>query len=260
MTHLPSPCRRVPAVAGSTLSRLCGRCIDWLLVAGLCASAVAAHAVETHAFGGGPLALPPGPSQAPYGMGPADPYPAIINVQGIPDDHIVVDFEVVLIRITHVALDHLDLLLVAPNGASSILLSDARGLFLRDTTIRLRDDADPVVDIDDSGGVFAPTDIVESGRPDIFPAPAPQDGWGTALAPLTVGNVNGSWRLFAVDDAIGLAGWMDGWALVFKTESEVVDSPFPPTPVPTPPIPEPATALLWMAGAALLSWRLRSRA
>lgn len=246
MPDLLPPCRSAPAGAMSTLRRALGRCGAWVLAAVLCAGSVAAHAVETRAFVGGPLALPPGPSQPPAGVGPADPYPAIIQVQGMPGDHVVVDFEVVLIRMTHVFLDHLDLLLVAPNGASSILLSDAMGLYLHETTIRLRDDADRVVDIDDRGGVFAPTDIFDSTRPDAFPAPAPQGGWGTTLAPLTAGNVNGSWRLYAVDDSAGSAGWMDGWALVFQTQPA--------------PVPEPATVLLWAASAALLTWRLRSRA
>ncbi len=102
------------------------------------APAARAQDTLTLSFSGGQIFIPPGSSQVPAGVGPADPYPSTIDVTGIPDDHVVVDLEVVLVRLTHRFADHLDILLVAPNGQSTILLSDVRGLYLDEATIRLR--------------------------------------------------------------------------------------------------------------------------
>lgn len=253
---------RHPAAAGPRQQRshatpLWALALSLLLALAAWAQPARAQSELTHQFSSWPIRLQLASEQTGQ-PGLADPYPSAIYVLGIPDDHVVVDFEVVLNRLSYGALHDLDFLLVAPNGRSSMVLSDVRGWGMGERTIIIRDGAPSVSELVLTPGpvTIGPSNVDD--LPDRFPAPAPQGGWGAALAPLTQGPVNGWWHMYVVNSGYVPFGKMDSWSVVFRTQSMFVESPFPPTPGPTPPIPEPGTWALMLTGVAgLVAWRRR---
>lgn len=149
----------------------------------------------------------------------ATPYPSEINVSGITQSLASVSVE--LRNVQHTWARDLDLLLVAPNGQNVMLLSDAGGdqAIASGATLVFRDDAGAAPEnAQISGGSYQPTNF---GGSDNLPSPAPVAPHGTSLAPLLAGGVNGTWKLFAVDDFPSSDGGqiVDGWALTFVASS-----------------------------------------
>lgn len=142
----------------------------------------------------------------------ADPYPAAIQVSGFKKGK-VKDVNVRLRGYNHGFPDHVDVLLVAPNGASTVLMSDVGGGTDAASLTLTIDDQAPAVLPDGSpleSGTYRPAN---HGGVDTFP------GLGSApatvgLAQFNGGNPNGEWRLYVVDDAIGSVGaFSGGWDL-----------------------------------------------
>lgn len=148
--------------------------------------------------------------------GPAAPYPSSIQVSGLPG--LVTGVSVSLENFSHSSPADVDLLLVAPNGRSVVLMSDAGGnaavenvfLTFADSAAGPLPENGPL-----SSGIFRPTNY---GAADDFPPPAPQTERADAFSTLYGSNPNGEWKLFVVNDADGSSGtFSGGWVLDIQT-------------------------------------------
>ena len=145
------------------------------------------------------------------------PYPAGINVSGLPTTGAVVN-SVTLTGISHTWSDDIDILLQSPTGTNVILMSDVGGAgILNNVTYTFSDAAAGTMNLTaaNASGTYKPTD----GPPnDNWPAPGPGAfvGPNPALATFT-GNFNGTWKLFVVDDTFGDQGTISGgYSINFK--------------------------------------------
>jgi subtilisin-like proprotein convertase family protein len=149
------------------------------------------------------------------------PYPSTIEVFGFKKATIR-DVDVVLRQYQHDAPDDLDLLLVAPNGRTAIVMSDVGGdnATTEDLTFTLDDaaaatlpDSDPL-----ASGAYRPANV---GLGDTFLAPAPPPSGASALSVFNGGDPNGRWQLFVVDDDSGNIGTIfGGWELVITAKTK----------------------------------------
>lgn len=149
---------------------------------------------------------------------PAATYPSTLSIP--PGTGRIGGVSVSLHGISHPWLEDIDLLLVAPSGAATLLLSDAlRG---------------PVNNFSPTFDDLAPGPLPESGPPgtspfqpsnyeglppvtDAFPTPAPSSRIGSRLSGLIGSEVAGDWRLFALDDSPKADGTIGrGWSLQFQ--------------------------------------------
>jgi subtilisin-like proprotein convertase family protein len=141
----------------------------------------------------------------------ADPYPSEIKVSGFKKGKIT-DVNLRLRGINHGYVGDVDVLLVAPNGRTAIVMSDAGVGGAASLTITLDDQADdplPYLALLESG-TFQPADH-EPG--DLFPG-APSPSGDVALSTFKGINPNGTWKLFVVDDDSGDVGaFSGGWDL-----------------------------------------------
>jgi (2Fe-2S) ferredoxin len=149
-------------------------------------------------------------------IGTANSYPSEIQVSGL--NGLVTGVSVGLENFSHLSSDDVDILLVAPNGRSVLLMSDVGGnTFANDIDLTLTDAAANSLPDNSalSSGVFKPTNFDNN---DTFPSPAPQMNYGANLASLYGSNPNGTWQLFVVDDTGENAGAITGgWNLDIKT-------------------------------------------
>lgn len=147
----------------------------------------------------------------------ADPYPSTIQVSGFKKGK-VVDVNVVLRGLSHTFPDNIDVVLVAPGGASTVLMSDAGGgTDASSLTLTLDDEAATALPDATAleNGAFKPGNY---GGADTYPSlgVAPTSA---KLADLKGGNPNGEWRLFVVDDAVVNEGaFSGGWDLVLTVK------------------------------------------
>jgi hypothetical protein len=151
---------------------------------------------------------------------PAIPYPSTIEVSGLPDalTGITVGFR----ELEHVSPRDVDVLLVAPSGATAILMSDACGLVDMVNVNLVFDDGAPgplpqVTPPGCAAGGYQPTDYTPA---DDFPAPAPPAPWGSTLAGFLGASPDGTWSLYVVDDlSVGEpAGRIEWWTLTLTTD------------------------------------------
>ncbi|HXV59962.1 MAG TPA: Calx-beta domain-containing protein, partial [Vicinamibacteria bacterium] len=147
--------------------------------------------------------------------GPADPYPSTIEVSGLTGR--VGNVTVTLSGVSHPFPDDIDVLLVAPDGRSVVLMSDAGGGFaLQNANITFDDGAAAAIP-DGSAivtGTYRPANY--EGQSDEFLAPAPSGPYGSALADLSGADPNGTWRLYIIDDFFLDGGILSaGWSLTF---------------------------------------------
>jgi hypothetical protein len=156
----------------------------------------------------------------------ASPYPSVIRVSGFKNARIV-DVNVTLRGLHHVYANYenIDVMLVAPNGRTALVLSDAKfdTNSAGNVTITLDDEARKALPNSGSlqNGTFRPTDFDDGPNDaDTFAgAPAPRS---SALSTFDRSNPNGQWQLFVVYDGSdpypgGLAG---GWDLKITTKSQ----------------------------------------
>lgn len=188
--------------------------------------------VNNHTIVTGSAFCNPGPIAIPDGAltgGPATPYPSNIFVSGLTGA--VSKVTLTLNNLTDTRPDDLDMLLVGPNGAKFVVMSDVGGqtavgnitLTLDDAAASLLPDATPL-----TTGAFRPT-AVNFGSGAMFPAPAPgapysfAQPFGAATFATSFGgsNPNGTWSLYVVDDATGGgAGSIASACLSFITSSD----------------------------------------
>lgn len=142
----------------------------------------------------------------------ATPYPAEINVSGVRGT--IQKLTVTLNDFQHTYPDDVDVLLVGPNGQSTVLMSDVGGgVNLTGISITLDDSANGFLpdSVTFQSGVYKPTDFEAN---DNFPPPAPASPHSSTLAVFNGTDANGAWRLFVVDDTGQDAGFLvSGWSL-----------------------------------------------
>jgi hypothetical protein len=169
----------------------------------------------------------------------ATPYPSQIAVSGVAGT--VTAITATLHGFHHKCPQDVDVLLVGPQGNSSLLMSDAGDC----TEDPLRSPVDLTFDgsastaipclhdgTDLFGGTYQtanyPDHDCTTENPDFadsFPDPAPAGPWPTSLSGFAGKDPNGSWQLYVVDDQSGDDGAIDGgWSLTIASSSH------PPTP------------------------------
>ena len=149
--------------------------------------------------------------------GIASPYPSGIDVSGflsLPISKVRVS----LFGVNHTFPADIDMVLVAPDGRSTLLMSDAGG-GSGISNVNLNFDDAAATSLPNgaiTSGTYKPTDL--GTLADTFPAPGPSAPFGSTLANLTGNGPNGQWRLFVVDDLAGDSGQItSGWSLTLDT-------------------------------------------
>lgn len=151
--------------------------------------------------------------------GPAATYPSTIVVADAATS--IVEMSISINGLTHSFPDDIELLLVGPAGQKMIIQSDTGGstdvfgvsYVLSDVGAGGLPDATEIV-----VGTYRPTDV---GAGDTFAAPAPAGpysdpapaGAATFASVFNGSNPNGTWSLYAMDDANSDGGQFAGWCL-----------------------------------------------
>ena len=158
--------------------------------------------------------------------GSALPFPSTVTVSADGTD-VISSVEVTLYNFYHSSLDDVDILLVGPTGAQTLLMSDAGGANPVDG-ITLTFSAQAAAAVPDSDplstGKWRPMDHFSEddfGLPsnDTFSDAAPQGPYTADLSVFNGTNPNGVWSLFVKDDAVDAAGKIiDGWSLSINTQ------------------------------------------
>ncbi len=150
------------------------------------------------------------------------PSPSLLNVSGLVGD--VYDVDVTVNGIDHPRPSDLDVVVVAPGGASATIMSDIGG----DQPLS----ALTTLTFDDDATAFAPPELTE-GR--YLPQDNDSDATDldrvnstTTLRDLTSGGVNGQWKLFIDDDSPGFDGAVLRWSLTFHFADLVTINGLPP--------------------------------
>ena len=133
------------------------------------------------------------------GSGPASPYPSVVTFAGPPGE-VVSDVDVDLGSVVHDRGEDLDLLLVGPQGQTSILMSDACGRVELDGGLGFDDEAAFSLPNEASPLCFAMARPTEYDPGDAFPAPAPAGPHPSLLSAFDYTDPTGDWKLYAVDD------------------------------------------------------------
>jgi uncharacterized repeat protein (TIGR01451 family) len=159
----------------------------------------------------------------PVESGPAKPYPSVINVSNFVG--VLGKVTVTLSNLSHTYPSDVNVLLVAPGGANTLVMSHAGtqpGTGLNLTF----DDSAPAGPLPETGplvsGLWQPT--VYSPAPGLggFPTNAPAGPYPATLSALNGVNANGPWSLYVFDDFGGDAGAIsNGWTLALTSITPV---------------------------------------
>ncbi len=152
-------------------------------------------------------------------IGGTTPYPSTISVSGLSGN--INNLKVTINDVSHTWIGDVDLLLVGPTGAKSILMSDI-GEALPVSGVNLTFDTSATTLIDDSNvgtsGSYKPNDI-DSGDGDFFDSPAPVGPYKADLSVFNNTSGNGTWSLYAFDDFqfFDVGSIAGGWSLTIGT-------------------------------------------
>jgi subtilisin-like proprotein convertase family protein len=154
--------------------------------------------------------------------GPANPYPATINVSGLPTTGVSVK-SVTINGVVHTFPADIDLLLQSPTGINVVLMSDVGGG--ADNTgenYTFDDNAASLMSTTtlNPSGTYRPTN---NGATDTWVAPGPGSVTQAtpAISMFGTGDMNGLWRMFIVDDAGGDVGSIASWSITFNVAGAV---------------------------------------
>jgi subtilisin-like proprotein convertase family protein len=142
--------------------------------------------------------------------GPANPYPATLNVAGFPGTGATVT-GVTLLGLNHTWSSDLDIALQQPNtGTTVMLLSDVGGAadFINNTMNFA--DANPLFVAPPAANGTGNVRPTNPGGGDNFPGAGPQNVAANGLLSQFVGNFNGAWRLWINDQVGGDQGSVTG--------------------------------------------------
>ena len=197
--------------------------LRYSLIATLCALVVpaTADAALISNNSGGAITIndindPPNPRAA-------TPYPSTIDITG--GDGPITKVAVMLNGVTHNSAGDIDIALVSPSGAASILMSDACGTNTTITNLTFIFDQSAGAPLPAAGcttGTFQPADYAAG---DNFPAPGPGTGLTANLNNFNGTSANGDWRLFVVDDSAFQAGSIASWGLQITTSTSQIVVP-----------------------------------
>ena len=153
--------------------------------------------------------------------GPANPYPSSIDVAGLPGA--VTKLTLTLDGFSHPIPADVDMLLVAPNGSSSVIFSDVGGISGVENLVITLDDASaldlPILQ-PLSSGTFKPKN---NKIDDIFPSPAPAGPYRNSTLDFKGIDPNGRWSLYVVDDSKQRGGSIrNGWRMSIATSGLLV--------------------------------------
>jgi subtilisin-like proprotein convertase family protein len=170
-----------------------------------------------------PIVIPASGTGASTGA-PASPYPSTVNVAGLVGT--VTKVTVTLTNLNHTFPGDIDLLLVGPGGQKMLLMSDVGGgTDAINANITFDDAAAAGIGATVVSGTFKPTNI---GASDLFPAPAPAGPYADPqlLSVFNGVNPNGTWSLYAVDDAgVDTGNINGGWTLNITTAQQICTVP-----------------------------------
>ncbi|QUS61881.1 cadherin domain-containing protein [Synechocystis sp. PCC 7338] len=188
-------------------------------------NAVPVEAATFSASNTSPITIPVNlnpPNIVPSSSGKADPYPSTINVTGVSGT--ITDITVTLKGLTHTFPADIDILLVGPTGAKTILMSDIGGgsdisgvnlSFSNTATESLPDDGSIII-----SGTYLPSNV---GTGDTFDAlaPAPDGSYPVSFDSFMNTNPNGNWSLYIVDDNGSSSGSLSGgWTIEILTTND----------------------------------------
>lgn len=148
-------------------------------------------------------------------------YPSTIAVARMPGR--IRDVNVRLTGIQHRFPRDLEVLLVAPSGATAVVMANAgQGFAVSEVTLTLDDEAPGSLPIDAKllSGAYRPTNA--TGATIAFDAPAPAAGPNAALSAFDGGAPNGTWRLFVQDEdgPLNAGKIVGGWELEITTKAK----------------------------------------
>ena len=139
----------------------------------------------------------------------------------------ITDVDLRLENFSHERPDDVDLMLVAPSGVASVVMSDvaAGGIGATDLDIVLDDEAPQVLPT--SGGLQSTSyRPLNAAGGDSFASPAPTGPVGSTLSAFDGTDPTGSWQLFVYDDQFDYFGKITDWTLDVTTSGPL---PYPST-------------------------------
>jgi hypothetical protein len=152
--------------------------------------------------------------------GAATPYPSPITVSGLTGS--ILKVTATLTNMNHTWPDDVNVLLVGPLGQKMVLMQNAGSSYdLVNVTLTFDDAA--AASLPDStqitAGTYKPTQYSTAPT---YPAPAPAGPYATTLSAFNGTDPNGTWNLYAMDDASGDSGNINGgWSLTITTSDYV---------------------------------------
>ena len=152
-------------------------------------------------------------------IGAGSPYPSTIPVSGVTGT--LARVAVTLLNFGHTYPKDVDVLLVAPSGADSLIMSHAGDNVTMAANLVFDDSSATSLPVYGalSSGTYHPTAY---GLAPVFSNPAPAGPYTADLESVYGGNPNGTWSLFVQDDHDGDAGGItNGWILTFTMASPV---------------------------------------
>jgi uncharacterized repeat protein (TIGR01451 family) len=153
----------------------------------------------------------------PVGSGPATPYPSVIPVSNFSG--VLGNVTVTLSNLNHSYPSDVNVLLVAPGGAKTLLMSHAGDQDQSSAGLNLTfDDLASAGPLPESGqlssGTWRPAAYTDVTPTPTFPSNAPAGPYPVSLAALNGINPNGTWSLYVFDDSTGDVGAIsNGWSL-----------------------------------------------
>jgi uncharacterized delta-60 repeat protein/uncharacterized repeat protein (TIGR01451 family) len=173
------------------------------------------------------------PTIATNSIPPGYGYPSLIDVSGIPG--FLTKATVTLSNFGHTYPSDVDVVLEAPNGSNSILISHCGGsTIVSGVNLTLDQAATKYVPTTTklTTGTYLPTEFIEQGvfsemyllpavpSYETVPVGAPESPfpYGTNLSVFAGASPNGSWSLWAISDLSGDSGYIsNGWVLNLST-------------------------------------------
>ena len=166
----------------------------------------------------------PAAPNPPYltGSGPAKPYPSVITVSNFGG--LLGKVTVTLSNVNHTFPGDMNVLLVAPGGAKSLIMSHAGDQSVSALDLVFDDGAPSPLPAGGvlTSGTWQPASYNPAIRLGGFPTNAPAGPYPTVLSALNAVDPNGDWSLYVFDDFGGDSGAIsNGWSLTLTRISPV---------------------------------------
>lgn len=178
------------------------------------------------AQGGQQTAFFPSAGPITLGDGPSSPYGVTFDVAGVTGP--LTSLSLLFESLAHPSPQDLDVLLVAPDGTSMVVQSDAGPATNPNTLSYILRDYNPLIGNSLLGGTYGPT---SRSPADVFPAPAPAgpyaeappEGSATIRDVFGAATPVGTWRAYINDDSPGFTGTLNRIVLTVDTPEAGTD-------------------------------------